>query len=363
MQDQSSIQLSIIVPTYNERENIPTLVSRVHQALEGYKYELIVVDDNSPDGTAQIAESLSEKYPVRVICRKTERGLATAVVTGFNQAKGEVLGVIDADLQHPPERIPELLHAIHKGADVAIGSRYIPGGGMEGWSRMRQLMSKVATLVARISLPSVRKVNDPMSGFFLLRKGVIDDVELKPVGYKILLEILARGHVKGVAEIPYVFRERERGESKLNITEQRSYLQHVIKLAANERGVRRFIQFCLVGTSGVGVNLFLLWLLHGEFGLSHHISGIISIEASVLSNFILNDTWTFRDRRRGYFAARALKFNVVSIVGAGINFALFSALTDVVELHYILSMLAGIAAATAWNFGVNFLWTWRKEEE
>jgi len=177
-----SAHLSLIVPTYNERESLPILAERVHQALDGCQYELIVVDDDSPDGTAELAENLSHKYPIRVICRKGERGLATAVVGGFSHASGQVLGVIDADLQHPPEMLPKLLREIDNGADVAVGSRYIPGGGMEGWSFTRRFMSKIATMTARTFVPSIRKVKDPMSGFFLFKREVIDGVDLKPVG-------------------------------------------------------------------------------------------------------------------------------------------------------------------------------------
>jgi len=241
MADAPSLELSLIAPTYNERENVSTLASRVHQALEGYRYELIVVDDNSPDGTAEVAEALAGQYPIRVICRKDERGLATAVVAGFRAAQGKVLGVIDADLQHPPEMLPGLLQAIREGADVAVGSRYVAGGGVEGWSLTRKIMSRGAGGFARVLLSSARQVKDPMSGFFLFRSGVIEGVELKPIGYKILLEVIARGNVKQVKEVPYVFREREKGQSKLNLKEQRTYIQHVCGLARDEGGIKKVL--------------------------------------------------------------------------------------------------------------------------
>ena len=239
MSEASSPELSLIAPTYKESENVPILASRVHEALRGVRYELIVVDDNSPDGTAQIAEGLSKQYPIRVLCRKDERGLATAVVAGFGLAHGQVLGVIDADLQHPPEEIPRLLQAIRDGADVSIGSRYVPGGGVEGWTFSRRVMSRGAGMFSRIFLRSARHVKDPMSGFFLLRKEAIDGVELKPIGYKILLEVIARGKVNKVTEVPYVFKERERGKSKLNMREQKTYLQHVFRLASDEGGIKK----------------------------------------------------------------------------------------------------------------------------
>ncbi len=363
IQASSSPTISLVTPTYNERENIPTLVERVHRALRGYNYELIVVDDNSPDGTAELAQSLSPKYPIRVICRKDERGLASAVIAGFNHARGEVLGVIDADLQHPPERVPELVEAIQNGADVVVASRYIPGGGIEGWSTKRRIISRGATALARLFLPSIRKVKDPISGFFLLKRGVIEGVELKPIGYKILLEILAKGKAEQVKEIPYTFEQRVWGESSLDLGEQLNYLKHVFTLATKERGIRRFIQFCIVGLSGVGVNMGVLWALIYLAGISHYISGIVSIEASIITNFILNDMWTFRDRRvLGAKATlvRGLKFNLVCAAGAAIQYGVFLALTDLVGIHYLISMLLAIIVAFAWNFGMNIFWTWRK---
>jgi dolichol-phosphate mannosyltransferase len=268
VENYPGLLLSLVVPTYNERESLPVLVERVHKCLNSYSYEIVVVDDNSPDGTAEVAESLSSQYPLRVICRKTERGLASAVVAGFRQARGEVLGVIDADLQHPPEMIPELLSEIQKGADIAVASRYIPSGGVEGWSMKRKVISQGSAAVARLLLPSARRVKDPLSGFFLLRRRAIEGVELKPIGYKILLEVLVRGKADEVKEVPYVFRERAWGKSKLNVREEVNYLRHLFSLATSEVGMKRFLKFCLVGLSGVGVNVGLLWLLNEVAGLS-----------------------------------------------------------------------------------------------
>src|SRR4030043_1545115 len=174
-QSTSSPEVSLVVPTYNERENIAQLAERIHKALSGYSYELIVVDDNSPDGTSELAKNLSSKYPIRVIVRTNERGLASAVVAGFKQAKGDILGVIDADLQHPPEFIPHLMQGIRQGADVAIASRYVKGGAIEGWTLKRKIISLGAKLPANVLLAAARKIKDPLSGFFLFRKQKIKD--------------------------------------------------------------------------------------------------------------------------------------------------------------------------------------------
>lgn len=234
-----SSELSLIIPTYNERENLPTLVEGIVQALSGYSYELIVVDDDSPDGTAELAQSLAAKYPIRVIRRRNVRGLATAVVEGFRYARGKVLGVMDADLQHPPKLVPELLREIRMGVDIAIATRYAEGGGIKNWSWGRRIISKGAMGLAHLLLPSTRKVSDPLSGFFLLKREVIDGVELQPTGYKILLEVLVRGKANKIAAVPYIFTERIKGSSKFNLKEQINFLHHLLCLRQISRRQKR----------------------------------------------------------------------------------------------------------------------------
>ena len=357
-----STELSLIVPTYCESQNIAFLVERVHQSLSRYSYELVVVDDNSPDGTSEIANSLSQQYPVRVITRRNERGLASAVVEGFKQARGEILGVIDADLQHPPEVIPELLENVRSGADVVIASRYVEGGGSEGWSASRKIISKGSKLLAQVLLSSARGIKDPLSGFFLLRREVIDGVELSPTGYKILLEVLVKGKATEVAEVPYIFKVRERGTSNLTSGEGIRYLKHLTRLTGLQAGAMRFLKFGLVGLSGVLVNEGLLWLLTENLGLYYLLSAAIAVETAIITNFILNDIWTFRDRRTSgnrSLLGRGLKFNLVSLGGLGINIAILWTVTEVVGISYLISNLIGIAGATLWNYTINTLWTWR----
>jgi len=215
--------LSIVSPTYNERENIGLLVERISQVMVGRKYEIIVVDDNSSDGTAEIAKELSKVYPVKILVRNGKFGLASAILKGFELAQGNIIGVIDADLQHPPEYLLEFVKAIEKdNCDVAIGSRYTNGGAIEGWSKRRLLTSKIAVLLAK---PLVRIVKDPMSGFFFLKRSVIEGVKLNPTGYKLGLEILVKGNYRKLKEIPYAFKQRRNGASKLNKNEIMSYLR------------------------------------------------------------------------------------------------------------------------------------------
>ncbi len=359
--------LSLIVPTYNERENLVPLFESIQRALSDLSnlvYELIVVDDNSPDGTADLAESLAQIYPVKVIRRINERGLATAVVEGFKQAVGDVLGVIDADLQHPPDIIPNLLREIWDGADVAVATRYIEGGGTKGWSLGRKIISKGATLLSHLLLPMTRRVKDPMSGFFLVKREVVEGAKLMPIGYKILLEVLARGRADSVVAVPYVFTERVAGETKFNLREQLNYLKHLYHLSQVDREIKRFFKFCLVGASGVSINMGLLWLITDVAGFYYLISAIFAIEAAIISNFTLNELWTFRDRRGGSawsVLERAVKFNAVSAVGAGINLMILYGLTESLGLYYLASNLVAIAVVTMWNFGLSYLWTWRRK--
>lgn len=215
--------ISIVSPTYNESENIRLLIKRISQVMSRRKYEIIVVDDNSSDGTVEVAKALSKAYPVKILVRNGKFGLASAILTGFKHAKGSIIGVIDADLQHPPEYLLEFVKAIEQNDyDVAIGSRYTNGGGIDGWSKKRLLTSKVAVFLAK---PLVGCVNDPMSGFFFLKRKVIEGVRLNPTGYKLGLEILVKGKYRRLKEIPYTFKQRKNGESKLDKSEIFSYLK------------------------------------------------------------------------------------------------------------------------------------------
>ena len=357
-----STAISIIIPTYNERDNIIALVKRIDHSLSNSEYEIVFIDDDSSDGTAEVAAALSPKYPVKVIVRKNKRGLASAVVDGLGYVKSDLIGVMDADLQHPPEVIPNLVKELRSGADVAIASRYVEGGGCQGWGLMRRIISKGAIFLAHLLLPSTRKVKDPVSGFFMLNRRVVANADLRPTGYKILLEILMAGEFQDVAEVGYIFRTRSSGESKLNARQQIDYLKHIYSLMRRTGELLRFIKFCLVGLSGILVNMGLLWLMTEVAGLFYLLSAAISIETSIVSNFILNDFFTFPDRRlRGAkpFFSRLLKFNLVSLIGLSLNMGVLLLLTNVFGVYYLISNLCGIAAATLWNYLFNTWWTWK----
>ena len=229
--------VSVVVPTYREAENLPELLGRLFAALDaaGLPGEALIVDDDSRDGTSELCAGLAETHPVRLIVRREERGLATAAARGLSEAAGAVLVVMDADLSHPPEAVPDLVAAVvgpdgRGGADFAIGSRYVPGGRIDaGWGRFRKLNSRVATHLAR----GLTAAADPLAGFFALRRETFAACGgLDPVGYKIGLELLVKSGARHVAEVPITFRDRTRGSSKLSVGQQLAYLRHLGKLYA-----------------------------------------------------------------------------------------------------------------------------------
>jgi glycosyltransferase involved in cell wall biosynthesis len=229
-------QLSLIIATYQESGNIAELLSRLTDVLKNIPHELIVVDDDSPDGTWRIAEDLARQNPaVKVIRRISDKGLSSAILEGFRAAQGGVLGVIDADLSHDEKILPELLRRVQAGADVAVGSRRVPGGGADHWPWYRRLTSSFATVMAKILVHA--PLNDPMAGFFLVKRSVYEAVakDLHPRGYKILLEIIARAKTQKVDEVPYIFRDRRSGYSKLSGFVILSYLEELCDLRWNRR--------------------------------------------------------------------------------------------------------------------------------
>ena len=223
--------LSLVAPTYNERDRLPDLVAAVFTAFQagGVDGELIIVDDNSPDGTGRVADELATRYPMKVIHRAGKLGLGTAVVEGFNASEAEVVGVIDADLSHPPALVPRMLAAMREtGADVVVGSRYIPGGGTGPWQLSRRLMSRFACLLAKGLTP----VRDVTSGFFLIRRDRARGVTISAGGFKICLELLIRSAPALVVEVPYEFQMRTAGASKMNLKEALGYLRQLRDLRA-----------------------------------------------------------------------------------------------------------------------------------
>jgi dolichol-phosphate mannosyltransferase len=378
--DSAAIELSLIVPTYNERKTLTLLVEQLSQLLDPVypgAYEIIVVDDDSPDRTWELAQQLIATYPqLRVMRRQQERGLSTAVIRGWQVAQGRLLGVIDGDLQHPPEILLKLLAVMDDGADLALASRHVAGGGVSDWGLVRRFLSRGAQLLGLILLPQVvGRVCDPMSGYFLMHRDAIAEVQLDPRGYKILLEVLGRGRVHQVAEIGYVFQERQAGASKVTWKQYVDYLHHLVQLRRRtllehpsrwSLPIGRFVRFGLVGLSGVLVDMVMLYLLSDPtmlaWGLTR--SKILASEVAILNNFLWNDRWTFRDlsrhqRGRRRWGKRLLKFNLICLMGLILNVLILNVLFNGVGLNRYLANGIAIALVTLWNFWINLKLNWR----
>ncbi|MHB8422782.1 MAG: polyprenol monophosphomannose synthase [Leptospirales bacterium] len=224
------MRVSIIVPSYNEGENVRLLADRISGAMQKIDYELLFVDD-STDNTPRILEDLQKTDPrIKVIHRVNERGLGSAVVKGIESASSPVLACMDSDLQHPPEILPQMLSLIEAGNDIVIPSRFIPGGSDGGLLPHRKLVSWVARYMAKTLLKRVRPVSDPTSGYFMLKRSVVENISIHSISWKILVEILVKGHYSIMAEIPYTFRAREIGTSKMSFKAQLDYIRHLIAL-------------------------------------------------------------------------------------------------------------------------------------
>ncbi len=379
----SPCYFSLVIPTYNEGRNIAAMLERLIPVLDASdyadRYEIIVVDDDSPDRTWELAWAVAATYPqVRVIRRQSERGLATAVIRGWQVAGGEVIGVIDGDLQHPPEVLVKLLDAVTAGADLAIGSRHVEGGGTSDWGFGRRLLSRGAQVLGLAIAPAiVGRVSDPMSGYFLVRRQALTGIELNPKGYKISLEVLGRGRIDRIAEVGYMFQERVEGESKVTVQQYVDYIHHLLKLRSRGRvgrirgalPVGRFVRFGLVGLSGVVVDMAVLYLLHSTasplglaWGLTR--SKILASEVAIVNNFVWNDRWTFKDMTGqqnsiGQWAKRLLKFNLICLLGLTLNVMMLNLLFNVFHINEYVANLLAIVLVTFWNFWINLKLNWR----
>jgi dolichol-phosphate mannosyltransferase len=356
-----SASFSVVIPAYYERDNIREVLERVHRSVEplGYPYEVIIVGDKSPEQTWQVAADYRESYRVRVLRRNGKRGLATAVVEGIKASNYEIIVIMGAGLQHPPETIPRLIAEIRDGKDVVVGSRFVESGASEQ-SRLFRPTARDTDLLARTLFRQIRGIKDLQSGFFAIRKDVVAHANLNPVGNRILLEILVQGAYTTVSEIPDWFEKREAGTNRPGVKNSLDYIRHLCGLFRRSGELHRFLKFCAVGGAGAVLNLVVLYVLT-ELGVFYLLSGFVAIEAGLLSNFVLNRSWTFNDRGvKGLrFVLTALyRDHAVRFVGIIINLVILWLLTSVFGLYYLLSQLIGIGVAMLWNYGGNQWWTW-----
>lgn len=363
-----SPELSVIVPTFNECENVAELVGRLDAVLRGVTWEVIFVDDDSPDGTAALVRALARQDPrVRVLHRVNRRGLSTACVEGMLASSAPYLAVMDADMQHDERILPDLLAAVRdEGLDIAVGSRYVAGGGTGDWASDRQLVSRFATRLSRLVLKADLK--DPMSGFFLLRREVLEEAvrDLSGIGFKILLDIFASSpRALRFREIPYTFRPRQAGESKLDSVVAWEYLIMLLDKSIGRYVPIRFVPFAFIGGIGVFVHMAVLWVVFQAMGGSFVAGQTIATLVAMTSNFFLNNMFTYRDRRlrgwdllRGWFSF-TLACSLGAIANVGIATYLFE--SDAAgDIGWVLSALAGIIVGAVWNYAVTSVYTWSK---
>jgi dolichol-phosphate mannosyltransferase len=365
------LDLSLVLPTYNESAHIDVIVEQLIAVLDGIprlKYEIIIVDDASPDRTWEKSLQLSRTFPqVRAIRRQGQRDLSTAVLRGWQVARGEILAVMDADLQHPPETITELWRAMRPGADLAVASRNMEGGGVSDWTFSRRVVSRCAQLLGLVVLPEVTgKVSDPMSGYFMVRRCALEGRELNPLGYKILIEVLARGDVEKISEVPYVFRETPERASKHSAAVFAQYLRHLTRLRIHLLKTSSFVRFCIVGASGTLIDTTMLFLLSDPRTLNWSLTGskIIAAEVALTNNFIWNDLWTFgkfsnRQNSVHQRARRFLKFNLLCSVGIILNLIILNVGFKVFHMNRYIANLSAIFVVTFWNYNTNRKLSWR----
>ncbi|AFS83774.1 glycosyltransferase [Candidatus Nitrosopumilus sediminis] len=379
---KSNTQISIIIPTYNESQNIVQILKSIKDNLpKNLITQAIVIDDNSPDGTGKIVEDYLKNfkkmanYTIEIIHRKAKDGLGSAILNGIQKAKGDTIVVMDSDFSHPPQIIPKLIESIKKYQfDIAVASRYISGGKIQGWPLKRKLMSKFATLIAKKGLGIETK--DPMSGFFAFKKNIIKELNIDAIGYKILLEILVKTKGVNIKEVPYTFQDRELGSSKLTIKTILDYYKSVWKLyrygkpieKQENRSSVKFIskaaRFYTVGASGFVVNYMISLLFTGGISDMWYLhANIIGIIASITTNFILNKAWTFGDRdfRIKKTISQYGKFAMFSSIGALIQLGMVYLLVDSVEISYPLALILAVMTAAFGNFVLNKKWTFNEK--
>jgi dolichol-phosphate mannosyltransferase len=355
-------EISIVVPTFSEAENVAELHSRVSAAMGAASWELIFVDDDSPDGTADLVRELSAKDPrVRCIQRIGRRGLSTAVIEGALSSSAPFVAVMDADLQHDESILPTMLNELRaRNLDVVVGSRYVAGGGTGDWDESRKTISRIAGRLAKGLVPE--QLRDPMSGFFVMKSQALRDAahRLSGYGYKILLDLfVSAGRPLQFAEVPYTFKPRTHGQSKLDSLVAWEYLMLLVDKRIGHIIAPRLLFFALVGGSGVAVHYTILSTLFLGMGVSFAAAQLCGTVFSMTSNFFLNNLFTYRDQRlRGTKLVRGLlSFYAVCGMGALANIGI-AAYAFSKNLEWALSALAGIVVGTLWNYLATARFTW-----
>jgi dolichol-phosphate mannosyltransferase len=360
-----SYDLAIVLPTYNESENVGPMIQRLEGALVGIRYEVIFVDDDSPDGTANLVRRMARSRDnLRVLHRIGRRGLASACIEGILAASAPFAAVMDADMQHDEKILPEMLRRMREDhLDLVVGSRNMAGGSMGEFDRWRLRLSQLGK---RLSLMgAAHELSDPMSGYFMVRLAAFERFahRLSGIGFKILLDVvLSAGPELGIGEVPYRFRLREHGESKLDVLVALEYFELLVDKHLGNLVNMRYVLFGMVGALGVGVHLLILNALLRTAG-----TGFAKAQASatflvMILNFVLNNSFTYRDRRlRGWkFLGGLVTFCTACGLGVVANVAVANEAFHR-GMPWWLAALTGVLFSSVWNFGVTSMTTWRQE--
>jgi dolichol-phosphate mannosyltransferase len=356
-------ELTVVIPTYNERQNVPLLVERLKHTLAGIEWEAIFVDDNSRDGTAAAVREIGERDSrVRCIRRIGRRGLSGACVEGMLASQAKYVAVMDADLQHDETALVAMLEKLRAGSyDLVVASRHLSGGSDEVFSALRQKISRGSSELARRMLGV--SLTDPMSGFFMLRRGEFEKIapQLSSQGFKILVDLVAsaRGKLR-VAEVPYVFRERQHGESKLDARVALDFLALIVAKLTNDMVSFRFLMFCAVGLTGIGIHLALLQA-SGMEGLSFAPAQTLATIGAIAWNFLLNNALTYHDQRlTGWaFVGGLIRFELICAVGAISNVGIASWIYAN-DSNWWAAGIAGAVMGAVWNYLVSSAIVWKQ---
>jgi dolichol-phosphate mannosyltransferase len=356
-------ELTVVVPTFKERDNVPLLVEKLAFALTGIDWEVVFVDDNSPDGTTAAARGIGERDArVRCVRRIGRRGLSGACIEGMLSSQAKYVAVMDADLQHDEALLIPMLAKLRGGIDLAVASRYVAGGSAAGLAgARREQASKLSTALAR-SLLGV-SLTDPMSGFFMMRRDRFEELapQLSSQGFKILLDIVAtaRGSLR-IAELPFVFGERQHGESKLDTRVALDFAALILSKLTNDAVSFRFLLFCLVGLTGIAIHMAVLQAVVG-FGLRFGWAQTAATFVAITWNFVLNNMFTYRDQRLAgwQFVTGLIRFQVICAVGAISNVGIATVIYGY-DPQWWVAGLGGALMGAVWNYVVSAAFVWRQ---
>ncbi len=360
-----NFELSVIIPTYNEHDNVRPIIAKLENALTGIKWEAIFVDDDSPDGTAlEVKEVAKEKSYIKILHRVGRRGLSSACIEGMHLSNAPYMAVIDGDMQHDETRLPAMFECMKNGADIVVGTRYAGEGSTGDWDVARIGMSKFATILGNFLLRR-NKTSDPMSGFFMLGRELFNEVSAKLAkdGFKILLDILASSKRRlNIKEVSYTFRTREFGESKLTLGVLGDFATLLIEKSVGSIIPAKFVMFVLVGLVGLCVHLIILGLLYLLIGVEFTTSQMIATAIAIFSNFHFNNIFTYgtTSLKGGRMVLGLILFYIICGIGAIPNVMLAGYLFSS-NVYWIIAGAAGLIVTAIWNYGVSSRFIWRKK--